>query len=377
MIKADSYHKDLRDNLESLIWPLIALALVAAGGGVATFFGLKGLLATSHGGEAVVVPIVGALIMSLALFGIWHWFIKTGTCMIGTNFKALAIVLALFFWLASIAGNSWFIASAIGGDTANAAFLGENLQKARSALDAAYANALGEVGLENDVRDTATTFDALTRLEVQGKGPSEMIGKGAVTITLRSYAEHLNELADHIRAERARVGTLNRRGLAILADLQRIVAGKTPEEQFGERLAELSAIVSELRQIGVADTIARQIGSGVPVLRSGTTDAQRDAITAVRTKIEELASSLKEAITELQHRELSIEPLLFEPVSRPYAALRYADQIAGAWCVGIAWDTKPFIIFLALLLYRCQERALRPNEAASLSDRRSNFHIVA
>ena len=353
-----NHHEELCFHLRhnSLIVAVIAFA--ACGAAVASFFGLRALMATD-GFEAWFIPLISASVIGAGLYGVWHKVVHVVPMLRDPGKRVLGTAIAGLLCIATIAISSWFIATSIGGDQAVRQHMASSIAAYEAQLRRAYDNALMEAGLIPDVLRLEAELSALAEEERRTGSLSGQVGAGEVVSTLTRAASGYLDLAGEMEAAQQEVARLHQKGMELIGEMQTQVSTEEGnnhdrQRQFAAAVVALQGVLTEIVQASRIDNVSRH---GIVIVETTTaTSAQRIAIKNISTTMHELTERLTDEAERIRDNQILLEPITFMPQNPGMATWMYAGDVIGAWVVGIGIDTLPLILLLLLMLGHAEAR---------------------
>lgn len=352
-------HDRLDAEIRGIRLALVATGAAALAAGVATFFGLRGLLAPGSA-EFRVMPVVGAAVIAFILFAVWHKLLHVVPVLMKPGTRSLGLALAVVTAFVTIAISSWFAATAIGGTAALEHHMYHSLSSFRESVENAYANSLGQQSLSDEVKRRGDLIAGMADAEQRTGQYSGLVGKGEVEASLRLAAGTLAGFSNRLQTRQANVEEDHEDALATLARMQTILVNQEQDVRDRQRdFANAStALQGQLTAMGDRSALESVLGTSFnPAIETqGASPSQKQAVADLRTQMDEFASDLERRVTRLKDGALPVAPVRYTPMNEATATMRYASAIAGAWAVGIGIDLIP-LLFVLILTVGVAERS--------------------
>ena len=286
--------------------------------------------------------------------------------------------------LSIVAMSSWLNAAALAGSAAVEQHLDRTVEHYQKDLERAHSIALAGQNLKRDVDRAKDNFKSLSQLEADGE-LSGSAGRGAVFRLLRQKFEELGTLSTQIEQQRPLIDRAFQEGKDALDIMRSMVVEKgTVEERsliFAESSVKLSSVITKLRQLSMADSVVRAADdlasiAILPELDGSTAkikEAQLKTINSALEAVSQRAQTLKLAATEVAEMEQP-EGIIYRPINRADAVIRYAGSFAPSWAGAIAIDLLPAVLVFMLAIAHSAVRSGRDGlgieETLTLADLR-------
>jgi len=297
--------------------------------------------------------------------------------------NVLGFILAMFVGsLCIVAMSSWLNAAALAGSAAVEQHLDRTVEHYQKDLERAHSIALAGQNLKRDVDRAKDNFKSLSQLEADGE-LSGSAGRGAVFRLLRQKFEELGTLSTQIEQQRSLIDRAFQEGKDALDVMRSMVVEKgTVEERsliFAEASVKLSSVITKLRQLSMADSVVRAADdlasiAILPELDGSTAkvkEAQLRTINSALEAVSQRAETLKNAATEVAEMEQP-EGVIYRPINRADAVIKYADSFAPSWAGAVAIDLLPAVLVFMLAIAHSAVRSGRDGhgieETLSLAD---------
>jgi hypothetical protein len=332
--------------------PLGVIVTVVASGaaGIASFFGLRAMLAGS-GAEGVVIPLVATAAISLGLFGIWHITLTIALNARDVITRVLVVAMGIVVGIVAIGASAWFVAVAIGGSSALEAHMAAGLDSYRRGLTDARASLLTEEPLVAEAMTAAAEMRALAMSERSG-AVSGRTGDGPLAKKLDQVAESFDNTAATMRATQERGADLYAQGLQLVENATRTIGADDPARERQTRLAmtlaQLGDLIAQISTLTATET-ARQVGI-VVVEPVGVSATQKQAYRSAANQAAEITDRLAATAARIKATRPTVQVPAWQPMAPGTAVVEYGASVPGAWVVGVSVDTFPLLLLLLLLL---------------------------
>lgn len=352
-----------------------ALGVLALASGIYTYLGVRTLLDGS-GGLDVLAALAYSIAVSVGIFVFWSYLLRLLPAMRSARSVLGLIVAALIGSGAIVAMSSWLNAAALAGSAAVEQHLAQTVQDYQRSLERAHENAVVAQGLGRDVARTRQLFEDLGAQESAGN-LSGTAGRGAVFRLLTQKSDELRALEIQIAEQDAPIAAAFDEGNAILARMRSLLVETGPvaarSVTFSEESVRLAGVITALRQLSVAPTVARAAedlsASVVLPELDGRTESiradQQSTLGQILTALDARAASLRQAAQEV----LALPPpdeTTYTPISSADAVIRYAANFGPSWAGAIAIDLLPAVLVFVLAVTQAAIR--RGREGGGLED---------
>ncbi|WP_259963989.1 hypothetical protein [Leisingera aquaemixtae] len=361
-----------------------ALGVLAVASGIYTYLGVRGLL-DDDGALSLFAAVSYSAAVSTGIYVFWSYLLRLLPAM-RTAAARMWLFLSMALGSAAIvAMSSWLNAAALAGSAAVEQHLARTVQEYQTSLERANAFALQGQALRLDVGRARQGFEDLSQQEAGG-GLSGLAGRGAVFRVLMQKSDELAALEGLIAEQEAPVAAAFAEGNAILSRMRALTVAPGPVTargvEFSEESVRLAGIIAELRQLSVApmvDRAARDLAESVVLPRldagdAGGQAAQQAAITSLLHLLAQRAETLQAAAAEV----LALEPaaeVVYTPISKADAVIRYAGNFAPSWAGAIAIDLLPAVLVLIVAVAQGAVRAGRdpaePEDSMTVAELRA------
>ena len=352
------YNGELRQRVTNTGFGNAVLGFAASGAAVATFFGLRALM-PGKGAEAIIVPIVSALVIGVGLFCLWHKVISLVPLLHDPAKRAGGIIVGIALTLITILISSWFIATSIGGDQAILTHMKSNVAHTERQLLTAAKNSSMERDLISDVLRVAAELEALSDAEEKLGVLSGVKGDGEVVNVLRGASNSYRVLARQMKATGqnvdeylAEAGKQIGRLHGIIGSAEGVSASN--QQEFSEQVIALQQLLTKIDRTTSLRNVRRH---GILNIEYQTSSrGQKRAIESANTSMEKFTARLSNEARQVEKRRKSPEPVSYMPINAGMATWKYADDIAAAWAVGVGIDLMPLILLLLMLFSHAEAR---------------------
>jgi hypothetical protein len=353
-----NYSEELRYRVTKSNYVTAVLAFAAFGAAVATYFGLSALM-PGNDAEAIIVPLISALVIGAGLFGLWHKVVNIVPLLHDPAKRAAGLGVGLFLTLVTIAISSWFIATSIGGEQAVLEHMKKNVTAYESQLHRSNENAAQEVDLVPDVLRVSAELEALADVEAKVGALSGSKGEGQVVQMLRDSSFSYQRLANDMNKTDKKVQLLSQEAERLIGQLQAIINsedGSDPQGQrrFSDIVVSLQAVLTKMNRTTILPMIKRH--GILSVEYSSVSRGQRRAIENATSSMEQFTLRLSEEAQRVEKRRHKIEPLSYATINPGMATWKYADEVPAAWAVGLGVDMMPLIILLIMMIGHAEAR---------------------
>ncbi|WP_411351421.1 hypothetical protein PNH50_14195 [Leisingera aquaemixtae] len=361
-----------------------ALGVLAVASGIYTYLGVRGLL-DDDGALSLFAAVSYSAAVSTGIYVFWSYLLRLLPAM-RTAAARMWLFLSMALGSAAIvAMSSWLNAAALAGSAAVEQHLARTVQEYQTSLERANAFALQGQALRLDVGRARQGFEDLSQQEAGG-GLSGLAGRGAVFRVLMQKSDELAALEGLIAKQEAPLAAAFAEGNAILSRMRALTVAPGPVTargvEFSEESVRLAGIIAELRQLSVApmvDRAARDLAESVVLPRldagdAGGQAAQQATITSLLQLLAQRAETLQAAAAEV----LALEPaaeVVYTPISKADAVIRYAGNFAPSWAGAIAIDLLPAVLVLIVAVAQGAVRAGRdpaePEDSMTVAELRA------
>ena len=360
-----------------------ALGILAVASGIYTYLGVSSLL-EDNGAINFLAAMSYSIAVSVGIFVFWSYMMRLLPAM-RSFISMLGFTLAMIVGsLSIVAMSSWLNAAALAGSAAVEQHLDRTVEHYQKDLERAHSIALAGQNLKRDVDRAKDNFKSLSQLEADGE-LSGSAGRGAVFRLLRQKFEELGTLSTQIEQQRPLIDRAFQEGKDALDIMRSMVVEKgTVEERsliFAESSVKLSSVITKLRQLSMADSVVRAADdlasiAILPELDGSTAkikEAQLKTINSALEAVSQRAQTLKLAATEVAEMEQP-EGIIYRPINRADAVIRYAGSFAPSWAGAIAIDLLPAVLVFMLAIAHSAVRSGRDGlgieETLTLADLR-------
>lgn len=360
-----------------------ALGVLAVASGIYTYLGVSTLL-DGTGSMVFLAAVAYSLAVSVGIFVFWSYMLRLLPAMRTTG-SFFGLTLATLVGSAAIvAMSSWLNAAALAGSAAVEQHLKNTVQQYQVALERAHRIAESAQGLKREVDRAAQSFENLAEQESTG-ALSGVAGRGAVFRLLKQKIEELRGLEQLIVAQDTPIQEAYAEGNRILSRMRELIVQQGPVEQrsvaFSEESVRLAAVVTRLRQLQIAQVVARaaeDLPASVvlPELDGRSAEIRTDqqaTMNSILGALDLRAKTLRNAAVEV----LDMEPpqdVTYTPISSADAVIRYAENFAPSWAGAIAIDLLPgvlvFILAIAQAAVRRGREGVGAEDTLTLADLR-------
>ena len=360
-----------------------ALGILAVASGIYTYLGVSSLL-EDNGAINFLAAMSYSIAVSVGIFVFWSYMMRLLPAM-RSFISMLGFTLAMIVGsLSIVAMSSWLNAAALAGSAAVEQHLDRTVEHYQKDLERAHSIALAGQNLKRDVDRAKDNFKSLSQLEADGE-LSGSAGRGAVFRLLRQKFEELGTLSTQIEQQRPLIDRAFQEGKDALDIMRSMVVEKgTVEERsliFAESSVKLSSVITKLRQLSMADSVVRAADdlasiAILPELDGSTAkikEAQLKTINSALEAVSQRAQTLKLAATAVAEMEQP-EGIIYRPINRADAVIRYAGSFAPSWAGAIAIDLLPAVLVFMLAIAHSAVRSGRDGlgieETLTLADLR-------
>lgn len=352
-----------------------ALGVLSIASGIYTYLGVSSLL-DGTGGTVAFAAVAYSVAVSVGIFVFWSYMLRLLPAMrTAGGFIGLTIATAMGS-VAIIAMSSWLNAAALAGSAAVEQHLKLTIQSYQSALERSNQIAQSGLGLRQEVARAAQSFDDLADQESSGN-LSGVSGRGAVFSLLNQKRDELRSLERQILDQSAPIDEAYETGNRILTRMRELMVQQGPIEgrsvAFSEEAVRLAGVLTTLRQLQVAELVARaakDLPAAVvlPELDGRSAQVQgiqRATMDSIRDTLNLRARTLENAAQDV----LSLpqpEDITYSPISAADAVIRYAGDFVPSWAGAIAIDLLPGV--LVFILAVAQAAVRRGKEGSGLED---------
>ncbi|MBT6306837.1 MAG: hypothetical protein HOJ18_11505 [Rhodospirillaceae bacterium] len=345
-----------------------ALGVLAVASGIYTYLGVSSLL-EDNGALNFLAATSYSIAVSVGIFIFWSYMMRLLPAMRNV-INVLGFILAMIVGsLCIVAMSSWLNAAALAGSAAVEQHLDRTVEHYQKDLERAHSIALAGQNLKRDVDRAKDNFKSLSQLEADGE-LSGSAGRGAVFRLLRQKFEELGTLSSQIGQQRPLIDQAFQEGKDALDVMRSMVVEKgTVEERsliFAEASVKLSSVITKLRQLSMADSVVRAADdlasiAILPELDGSTAkikEAQIKTINSALEAVSQRAETLKNAATEVAEMEQP-EGVIYRPINRADAVIKYADSFAPSWAGAVAIDLLPAVLVFMLAIAHSAVRSGR------------------
>lgn len=334
-----------------------ALGVLAVASGIYTYLGVSSLL-DGDGALTFLAAVAYSLAVSVGIFVFWSYLLRLLPAMrTAGGFLGLGLATVVGS-LAIVAMSSWLNAAALAGGAAVEQHLARTVQDYQASLERAHFIAVSAQGLERDVARARTSFEDLSEQELSGN-LSGAAGRGAVFRLLNQKADELRGLETQIAGQNAPIQAAFEEGNAILSRMRALIVEQGSVEgrsvTFSEESVRLAGVITTLRQLQVAQLVARaaedlRASVVLPELdgrSAGVREDQAATMGSVLDALDRRAATLRDAAEEV----LAMPPpqeTTYTPISAADAVIRYAGAFAPSWAGAIAIDLLPGVLVFIL-----------------------------
>ncbi len=334
-----------------------ALGVLAVASGIYTYLGVSSLLEDT-GALSFLAAVAYSIAVSVGIFVFWSYLLRLLPAMrTAGGFVGLSIA-TMVGSLAIVAMSSWLNAAALAGGAAVEQHLARTVQDYQASLERAHLIAVSAQGLERDVARARTSFEDLSEQERAGE-LSGAAGRGAVFRLLNQKADELRALETQIAAQNPPIQAAFEEGNDILSRMRALIVAQGPVDQrsvsFSEESVRLAGVITTLRQLQVAQLVARaaedlRASVVLPELDGASAGVRQDQAATIGSVLEALdrrAATLRAAAEEV----LAMPPpqeTTYTPISSADAVIRYAGNFAPSWAGAIAIDLLPGVLVFIL-----------------------------
>lgn len=352
-----------------------ALGVLATASGIYTYLGVSSLLDGS-GAMASFAAVAYSVAVSVGIFVFWSYMMRLLPAMrAASGYLGLAAA-GVLGSAAIVAMSSWLNAAALAGGAAVEQHLARTVQDYQSSLERANQIAVSAQGLARDVARVRQSFEDLSEQERSGE-LSGVAGRGAVFRLLNQKAAELQALERQIAEQDEPIRLAFEEGNAILSRMRALIVEQGSVEQrsvtFSEESVRLAGVVTQMRQLQVAQLVARAADDltqsvVIPELDGRSASIRSDqqaAIGAFLGALESRARTLKTAAEEVLAMAPPVETT-YTPITSADAVIRYAGEFVPSWAGAIAIDLLPGVLVFILAITQAAIR--RGREGAGVED---------
>lgn len=354
------YNGELRERVTNTGFATAVLGFTTAGAGVATFFGLRSLIPGS-GVEAIVVPMVCALVIGVGLFCLWHQVISLVPLLHDPAKRTGGVMIGLILTLITIAISSWFIATSIGGDQAILAYMKSKLAHYENQLRTAEQNSLSERNLIPGALRVATELSLRAKAEESGDFTGKK-GVGPAVRMLQRASDSYRELANQLELTGDEVDEYLTGAGKLIGKLHEIVGlpdgvSASNQQVFSEQVIALQQLLNKIDRTTFLPDVQNY---GIISLRQkARSRAQERTLRNLESSMEKFTKRLSDEAKRVEKNRKRLEPVSYSPISAGMATYEYADEVAAAWAVGVGIDLMPMILLLLMMF--CHAEAREPH----------------
>ncbi|SPF78428.1 hypothetical protein [Pseudoprimorskyibacter insulae] len=352
-----------------------ALGVLSVASGIYTYLGVSSLL-DDNGAMSVFAAVAYSVAVSVGIFVFWSYLMRLFPA-VRTARARIGLMAAMGLGsVAIIAMSSWLNAAALAGSAAVEQHLAKTVQDYQQALERTHEIALSGQALERDVARVRQSFEDLSQQEAEGS-LSGLAGRGAVFRVLRQKSAELAALEQQIAAQTPLVESAFSDGNLILSRMRALTVEPGPVEarsvEFSEAAVELQGLVTQMRQLTVADLVVRaaqDLAESVvlPELDGRTAETRTDqaaTITSVLEVLAQRAATLERAAQSVQALQPPAE-VTYTPISSADAVILYARNFVPSWAGAIAIDLLPAVLVFIVAITQSAIRDGR--EGAAVED---------
>ena len=352
-----------------------ALGILAVASGIYTYLGVSTLLDGS-GAMTFLAAVAYSVAVSVGIFVFWSYMLRLLPAM-RTASSYVGLTLATLVGSAAIvAMSSWLNAAALAGGAAVERHLAHTVQDYQASLERAHLIAVSAQGLARDVARARQGFEDLSEQEKAGN-LSGTAGRGAVFRLLNQKVDELKALEAQIAEQAGPIRQAFEEGNAILSRMRALIVEQGSVEKrsitFSEESVRLAGVITTLRQLQVAQLVARaaedlRASVVLPELDGRNAQVRQDqraTIGSVLDALEGRAETLKKAAGTV----LAMAPpqeTTYTPISSADAVIRYAENFGPSWAGAIAIDLLPGV--LVFILAVTQSAIRRGKEGVGIED---------
>ncbi|MDA7425408.1 AAA family ATPase [Thalassococcus lentus] len=353
-----------------------ALGVLAVASGIYTYLGVSSLL-DENGAMSVFAAIAYSVAVSVGIFVFWSYLMRLFPAVRTTRARTGLLAAMGLGSLAIVAMSSWLNAAALAGSAAVEQHLSETVQDYQASLERAHEVALSAQALERDVARVRQSFEDLSEQEAQG-GLSGLAGRGAVFRVLRQKSEELSVLEAQIAAQSAPIEQAFAEGNAILSRMRALTVEPGSVEarsvEFSEAAVRLQGLITQLRQLSVAQLVERaaQDLSASVVLPEldASTEENRTNQSATITSVLQVLAQRADTLAGAAQTVINLPPapeVNYTPLSAADAVILYARNFVPSWAGAIAIDLLPAVLVFILAI--TQSAIREGHDGAGVEDR--------
>lgn len=336
-----------------------ALGVLAVASGIYTYLGVTSLL-DDNGALSFFAAISYSIAVSVGIFVFWSYLIRLLPAVRTVGARLGLFVAMLLGSAAIIAMSSWLNAAALAGAAAVEQHLATTVQDYQTALEQANEIAVSAQSLERDVSRVRQSFEDLSEQEATGD-LSGLAGRGAVFRVLRQKSDELLGLETQIASQQPLVAAAFIEGNQILSHMRALTVEPGPIEvrsvQFSEEAVRLSGVITQLRQLSVAQLVnraAEDLSASVvlPELDGRTVETRAGQQSTIRSVLQVLGQRA-ETLRRAADTVIAMPPpneIIYTPISTADAVIRYAGNFAPSWAGAIAIDLLPAVLVFILAI---------------------------
>ena len=309
------------------------LALLFAGLiGLSAFWGLRQILAPEGGLSSWLIAGCLALVLAAVLAGAWHILLN-----VAVRRRLRGVVLALLIGgglgltAIQIATTSWFLATALGGQTAVQAHRTAMLNDLGDVLSDLLGRNERERALLSAMSQAGSALDSLLECERREGCVSGVSGNGPV-------ARDLTRVRDSFEGQQRELEAALERRPALLAGVREQIERARQAALDGDGRAFGAAVNAALSGLSTA-------GSAEPLRMIGSVQDGSDL-----PQVQAILARLRATVGT--YEEFGTRPALpaYAPMDRASAVIAYADDITFAWVIAVVADCLPAALLLLILL---------------------------
>ena len=321
-------------------WFRVILVLVVACEAAAIFFGLRDLMQPGTL-AAGAIPIITAIAVAGAFFLLWDHMCRSIPAYSTPGRRMAGLALGSVVMLATISASAWFIAAAIGGDTATRVHQDAYIALVQAELDKAPFNAKLDQTIYTKALEVQAAFRDETGREKNFGSQSGKVGDGAVTALYRSVSDSMGKLARVIDDKLTDSKETQKKALSLVKDMKQ----STSQKEFVQKATDVSSLLNKLDNISA---VQDAMNYGVITVDTKNGD--------LRMQVDNLTGELRRTAKATDDQRKKIEAPFYSPTTGALAIMEYPSASPGGWIVGIAIDIVPFLVLLLLMLTHAEHR---------------------
>jgi len=347
-LTGDTYQKR---NISGL---LIVCRACSIAGGVGFMAGLlspvDGILA------GIALPLIVGIGIATGMWFGWEVMLTSAARLTTTGGKFGTIAVAVLLAVATFAGSSWGIATAMCGAQAQRAYMAHMLTEESHALDAAWAGVKIEANMIDAEHNAAGTVMSLRDVEASDGKLTGKTGAGPAARQLAATSDGYEQVAGRMQAGLTEIGKKYVHGRQVLQEMQRAINGSP--EAFEEKAADVQSVIGDLNAFHLTGYASQ---GGI-----GEIDAAFDA-TSVRLKLasREVNQQLLRRAQEVAaaRADATVAVPDYQPISPRLATWRemFGAAVSG-FISALAVDGLPLIFFFYVLFTSTERLLLLPVE---------------